>query len=79
MDANTGAATFKWSRENASVAYAVQSVTIDSVAQQTIVRVAARGRDANLDLSPHDRVELLDDTARGDGGYGSSGGSAILA
>ena len=53
VDANTGAATFKWSRENASVAYAVQSVTIDSVAQQTIVRVAARGRDANLDLSPH--------------------------
>lgn len=63
VDANTGAATFKWSRENASVAYAVQSVTIDSVAQQTIVRVAARGRDANLDLSPHDRVELLDDAS----------------
>lgn len=63
VDAITGAATFKWSRENGSVAYAVQSVSVDSVAQQTTVRVAARGRDANLDLSPHDRVELLDDTA----------------
>ena len=25
--------------------------------------MAARGRDANLDLSPHDRVELLDDAS----------------
>ncbi|MFT3815288.1 MAG: DUF6519 domain-containing protein [Acidovorax sp.] len=58
-----GTATFKWSRENGSVAYAVQSVTVDSVAQRTTVRVAARGRDANLDLAPHDRVELLDDAA----------------
>jgi photosystem II stability/assembly factor-like uncharacterized protein len=55
--------TFKWSRENGSVAYAVVSVTIDSVTQRTIVRVAARGRDANLDLAVHDRVELIDDAA----------------
>lgn len=55
--------TFKWSRDNGSVAYAVVSVTIDSVAQQTTVRVAARGRDANLDLAVHDRVELIDDDA----------------
>ena len=53
--------TFKWSRENGSVAYAVVSVTIDAAAQQTTVRVAARGRDANLDLAVHDRVELIDD------------------
>ena len=59
----SGAATFKWSRENSSVAYAVQSVSVDTVAGRTTVRVAARGRDANLDLSPHDRVELLDDAA----------------
>ncbi|MBS0465695.1 MAG: hypothetical protein JSS31_07675 [Proteobacteria bacterium] len=65
VDAGTGAATFKWSRENGSVAYAVQSVSIDTVANPpiTTVRVAARGRDANLDLSPHDRVELVDDAA----------------
>ncbi len=55
--------TFKWSRENGSVAYAVASVSIDAVRQQTTVRVAARGRDANLDLAAHDRVELIDDDA----------------
>jgi photosystem II stability/assembly factor-like uncharacterized protein len=55
--------TFKWSRENGSVAYAVVSVSVDPVQQQTTVRVAARGRDANLDLSAHDRVELIDDDA----------------
>jgi photosystem II stability/assembly factor-like uncharacterized protein len=57
--------TFKWSRENGSVAYAVVSVTIDTAAAppKTIVRVAARGRDANLDLAVHDRVELIDDDA----------------
>ena len=63
VDPGTGAATFKWSRENGSVAYTVQSVSIDTVANQTTVRVAARGRDANLDLSAHDRVELIDDMA----------------
>ena len=63
VDANTGAATFKWSRENGSVAYAVQSVSIDTAASRTTVRVAARGRDANLDLALHDRVELVDDDA----------------
>ena len=55
--------TFKWSRENGSVAYAVLSVSVDVALQQTVVRVAARGRDANLDLAVHDRVELLDDDA----------------
>lgn len=56
-----GSPSFKWSRENASVNYAVASV--DTAAQQTTVRVAARGRDANLDLAVHDRVELIDDSA----------------
>jgi photosystem II stability/assembly factor-like uncharacterized protein len=55
--------TFKWSRENGSVAYAVVSLTIEAAPQQTVVRVAARGRDANLDLAVHDRVELVDDDA----------------
>jgi photosystem II stability/assembly factor-like uncharacterized protein len=55
--------TFKWSRENGSVAYAVESISIDPGLQQTTVRLAARGRDANLDLAVHDRVELIDDDA----------------
>ena len=55
--------TFKWSRENGSVAYAVVSISVDTALQQTTVRLAARGRDANLDLAVHDRVELLDDDA----------------
>ncbi|HSV81104.1 MAG TPA: DUF6519 domain-containing protein, partial [Ramlibacter sp.] len=59
----TGAATFKWSRENGSVAYAVEEVGIDTAADRTTVRLAARGRDANLDLALHDRVELVDDEA----------------
>ncbi len=54
---------FKWSRENGSVAYAVVGVVVDAARQQTTVRVAARGRDANLDLAAHDRVELIDDAA----------------
>lgn len=57
------APTFKWSRENGSVAYAVQEVRIDTATSRTVVRVAARGRDANLDLALHDRVELVDDAA----------------
>jgi photosystem II stability/assembly factor-like uncharacterized protein len=61
---NGGASpTFKWSRENGSVAYAVVGISIDVTQQQTVVRVAARGRDANLDLAVHDRVELIDDDA----------------
>ena len=55
--------TFKWSRENGSVAYAVESLSIDAGLQQTTIRLAARGRDANLDLAVHDRVELVDDDA----------------
>jgi photosystem II stability/assembly factor-like uncharacterized protein len=55
--------TFKWSRENGSVAYAVVSVSIDAAQQQTTIRLAARGRDSNLDLAAHDRVELIDDDA----------------
>jgi photosystem II stability/assembly factor-like uncharacterized protein len=57
------APSFKWSRENGSVAFAVLSVTVDVAAQRTTVRVAARGRDANLDIAVHDRLELIDDDA----------------
>lgn len=54
---------FKWSRENGSVAYAVVGIAIDVPAQQTVVRLAARGRDSNLELAVHNRVELIDDDA----------------
>jgi photosystem II stability/assembly factor-like uncharacterized protein len=65
IEVHTGGAnpTFKWSRENGSVAYAVKSVSVDSTLKQTTVRLAARGRDANLDLAVNDRVELVDDDA----------------
>ena len=63
VHAGGAAPSFKWSRENASVAYAVVSLSIDTAQQRTTVRLAARGRDANLDLAVHDRVELLDDDA----------------
>ena len=55
--------TFKWSRENGSVAYAVEAISTDAGQQQTTVRLAARGRDDNLDVAVHDRVELIDDDA----------------
>lgn len=55
--------TFKWSRENGSIAYAVQEVRVDRATSRTTVRLAARGRDANLGLALHDRVELVDDDA----------------
>lgn len=55
--------SFKWSRENGSVAYAVLSVSVNPALQQTTVRVAARGRDDNLDVAAHDRLELIDDDA----------------
>jgi hypothetical protein len=38
-------------------------VSVDTTAQRTVVRLAARGRDANLDLAAHDRLELIDDEA----------------
>jgi photosystem II stability/assembly factor-like uncharacterized protein len=57
------APTFKWSRENGSVAYAVVSVSVDTTLQQTTIRLAARGRDDNLDVAVHDHVELIDDDA----------------
>lgn len=67
----SGAARFKWSRENGSVAYAVESVSVDTATSRTTVRVAMRGRDANLDLALHDRVELVDDDAELQGRAGT--------
>lgn len=49
------AATFKWSRENGSVAFPVRSLAATSVALETL------GRDASLGAARGDWVEVLDD------------------
>lgn len=54
--------SFKWSRENGSVAFPVLAVTTDRGANRTIIRLGARGRDANLDLAASNCVELVDDS-----------------
>ncbi|MGV9264255.1 DUF6519 domain-containing protein [Kitasatospora sp. NPDC003701] len=61
--ADTGAArrgaTFKWSRENASVVFPIVSLT------GATARVSTLGRDGKLGLEVGDRVELVDDTTAG--------------
>jgi hypothetical protein len=52
-------ATFKWSRENASVVFPI--VSIDGAE----VKVTMLGRDGKLDLEVGDRVEIMDDTIAG--------------
>ncbi|MFE2725550.1 DUF6519 domain-containing protein [Kitasatospora sp. NPDC059327] len=52
-------ATFKWSRENASVVFPVVSLS------GATVRVSTLGRDGKLGLEVGDRVELVDDTIAG--------------
>ena len=59
-----GTATFKWSRENASVATSVTSITQGANpggAQATILAVASLGRDQVLNFTNGDWIELLDD------------------
>lgn len=53
--------TFKWSRENGSVTYPVAEIAEDAAKSQTVVTVRQRGRDPNLDLSPENWVEIVDD------------------
>jgi photosystem II stability/assembly factor-like uncharacterized protein len=60
-DGSGGHETFKWSRENGSVAFVVESVTVTG--SETVLRLAARGRDENLDIAAGDWVEILDDDA----------------
>jgi hypothetical protein len=55
------APTFKWSRENGSVTFAIESMTVTG--SETVVRLAARGRDENLDIAAGDWVEIIDDDA----------------
>jgi photosystem II stability/assembly factor-like uncharacterized protein len=53
--------SFKWSRENGAVAYRVLDLRVDAGRNRTVVRVAARGRDSLLDLTPDDCLELIDE------------------
>src|SRR5215213_5148676 len=57
-----GAATFKWSRENASVAMPVVEMV-----STTVLRLASIGRDDVLRISNDDWVEILDDRRELDG------------
>ncbi len=50
-----GEATFKWSRENGSVVFAVKSAGADNVALEGL------GRDGRLGLTPDGWVEIVDD------------------
>jgi hypothetical protein len=52
-------ATFKWSRENASVVFPIVSLT------GAVAKVTALGRDGKLGLEVGDRVEIVDDWIAG--------------
>ena len=60
-----GTATFKWSRENASVVLPVVEMV-----STTILRLASVGRDDVLRVSTGDWVEILDDNSELDGSLG---------
>ncbi|GAB4070843.1 hypothetical protein KHC28_05900 [Ancylobacter sonchi] len=51
-----GTATFKWSRDNATVA-----TTVEEAISSSILRVASTGRDAVLGFDPGQWVEITDD------------------
>ena len=55
-----GAATFKWSRDNASVASSVAEI-VSQTATGTELKLASLGRDAVLRFNTGDWVEILDD------------------
>lgn len=55
-----GAATFKWSRDNASVASNVTEI-VSHTATATELKLASLGRDAVLRFNTGDWVEILDD------------------
>ncbi|MGN6706175.1 MAG: DUF6519 domain-containing protein [Rhodanobacter sp.] len=60
-----GAASFKWSRENGSVVFAITRSDLGAVADDgsapLTVTLATLGRDARLGLAANDWVELVDD------------------
>jgi len=61
-----GTATFKWSRDNASVASAVVEI-VSQTADSTELKLASLGRDAVLRFDAGDWVEILDDRCELDG------------
>src|SRR5918994_1476538 len=61
-----GTATFKWSRENASVVLPVVEMV-----STTVLRLASVGKDDVLRISTDDWVEILDDNAELDGEPGA--------
>jgi hypothetical protein len=67
-----GGATFKWSRENGSVAFPVTNLAEDTQAGETTVRLATLGRDRRLGLTQGTWVEVVDD------GYTLRGGAEPL-
>jgi hypothetical protein len=60
-DDTAGGATFKWSRENGSVAFPVTSLAEDAQAGETTVGLATLGRDRRLGLAQESWVEIVDD------------------
>jgi hypothetical protein len=65
-----GTATFKWSRENASVATTVTSIANKGNAagkQATVLTVTSLGRDQVLNFTNGNWIELLDDNVELDG------------
>lgn len=59
---NGQGATFKWSRENGSVTFALAGVpSVDTATSTTTVQLATLGRDADLGLVAGGWVELVDD------------------
>lgn len=61
VDSVTGAATFKWSRDNGSVVVAISEFNVDGA--NTKIRTTSLGRDDVLGLHLNDWVEILDDAA----------------
>lgn len=60
-DSDSGAATFKWSRDNGSLAFAVEEFVGDQPTDR--IRVRRLGRDRVLAVGVDDWVEVLDDDA----------------
>lgn len=59
VDEKTGAATFKWSRDNGSVVVTVSEFSVDGA--NTKIRTTSLGRDDVLGLHLNDWIEILDD------------------
>jgi hypothetical protein len=58
---NFGEATFKWSRDNGSVVFAIEEFVKDANNNPTKLKVKQLGKDKTLSLQAGDWVEVLDD------------------